>query len=129
MCYYGAMIDKKNILAVLMLAVGALGGYLLITKDVVSLPDGNEPKVEDQAVEETREFISIFEGIDPAKIKLVSIEETEWPNGCLGLPQDSEMCTQALVPGYKIVLDADGRIMTFRTNKDGSSIRKEKDNQ
>ena len=124
------MIDKKNISAVLMLAVGALIGYLLISKDIVDIRDiGSEPKVEDQAVEETREFISIFEGIDPAKIKLVSIEETEWPNGCLGLPQDSEMCTQALVPGYKIVLDADGRIMTFRTNKDGSSIRKEKDNQ
>src|SRR3989344_3261160 len=124
------MIDKKNISAVLMLAVGALIGYLLISKDIVDIRDsGSEPKVEDQAVEETREFISIFEGIDPAKIKLVSIEETEWPNGCLGLPQDSEMCTQELVPEYKIVLDADGRIMTFRTNKDGSSIRKEKDNQ
>lgn len=57
--------------------------------------------------------------------QMVSLTEREWPDGCLGLPEEDEMCTQALVPGYEMVLEVGEETRTFRTNMDGSVIRED----
>ena len=46
----------------------------------------------------------------------------EWPDGCLGIQREGVTCTQASVPGYKIVLQANGAFYEIRTNKDGSQV-------
>jgi hypothetical protein len=58
----------------------------------------------DQAVTEAGgEF-----GVDPSEIEVVSAEEVTWPDGALGCPEPDGMYTQALVDGYRIVLEIDG---------------------
>lgn len=54
---------------------------------------------------------------------VVSYEEAEWPDGCLGLPEPDEMCTMAIVPGYLIVLEADGTRYALRTSLTGDTVR------
>ena len=54
------------------------------------------------------------------QIKLVSTEAVTWPNGCLGVVRMGVMCTQAEVPGFKIVLEANSQKYEFHTNQDGS---------
>src|SRR6266540_4136958 len=56
------------------------------------------------------------------KIKLVSTEAVTWPNGCLGIVRMGVMCTQNEVPGFKIVLEANGQKYEFHTNQDGSIV-------
>lgn len=56
------------------------------------------------------------------KIKLVSTEEITWPNGCLGVQKIGVLCTQAEVPGYRIVLEADGKEYEMHTNVNGSVV-------
>jgi hypothetical protein len=56
------------------------------------------------------------------KIKLVSTEAVTWPNGCLGIVRMGVMCTQAEVPGFKIILEADGQKYEFHANQHGSVI-------
>ena len=56
------------------------------------------------------------------KIKLVSTEAVTWPNGCLGVVRMGVLCTQNEVPGFKIVLEANGQKYEFHTNQDGSVI-------
>lgn len=56
------------------------------------------------------------------KIKLVSTEAVTWPDGCLGIVRMSVMCTQAEVPGFKIVLEANSQNYEFHTNQDGSVV-------
>ena len=46
-------------------------------------------------------------GVPAGAITLVSTESVEWNDGSLGCPQPGESYTQALVPGYRIVLEAD----------------------
>ena len=115
--------NKNTIIAVLVLAAAIIGGYFLM-KDRSAM-SGNNSQTYEQAVEETIEFVSILDKIHPDKIKVISSEVAEWPNSCLGLPVETEMCAEMLVPGYKVTLDADGEMMIFRTNKDGSSIRRD----
>jgi hypothetical protein len=56
------------------------------------------------------------------KVKLVSTEAVTWPDGCLGVVRMGMMCTQAQVPGFKIVLEANGQKYEFHTNQAGSNI-------
>jgi hypothetical protein len=52
-------------------------------------------------------------GVDPEDIEVVTAEEVTWPDGSLGCPEPDGMYTQALVQGYRIVLDVDGREVHF----------------
>ena len=56
------------------------------------------------------------------QISLISTEAVEWPDGCLGVHRIDVMCTQAIVPGYRIILEAAGREYEVHTNEDGTSL-------
>lgn len=62
-------------------------------------------------------------GLSAESIKLVSTEAVEWPDGCLGVPEEGVMCTEAIVPGFRIILEANGREVEYRTNEDGTQVR------
>lgn len=57
------------------------------------------------------------------KIKLVSTEAVEWPDGCLGVQEEGLACTQVITPGFRVILEANGRQVEYRTNEDGTQIR------
>jgi hypothetical protein len=56
------------------------------------------------------------------QLTMVSTEAVTWPDGCLGIVRMGVMCTQAEVPGFKIVLEASGKNYEFHTNQDGSVV-------
>ncbi len=58
-------------------------------------------------------------------IQVLSYSEQEWPDGCLGLGGEDEMCTMALVPGYEVVVEVNEETRTFRTDMEGMLIREE----
>ncbi len=62
-------------------------------------------------------------GIPLSAVRLIAMEEVTWRDGCLELARPDEMCTLALVPGYRIVLEADGQQYVFHTNRSGSQVR------
>src|SRR5579859_2297484 len=61
-------------------------------------------------------------GLPAEQVTLVSIEEVDWPNGCLGVTHLGVMCTQMVVPGFRIVLAANGKQYEFHTNLDASEV-------
>jgi len=63
--------------------------------------------------------------VAPQSIEVVSYEEVEWPNGCLGLPGLYEACTEAVTPGWKVVLSLAGEIHSFRADAVGAELREE----
>jgi len=62
-------------------------------------------------------------GLPVEEIKLVSTEAVEWPDGCLGVQEEGLACTQVIIPGFRVILEANGRQMEYRTNEDGTQIR------
>jgi hypothetical protein len=62
-------------------------------------------------------------------IKLVSTEAVTWPNGCLGVQKIGVLCTQAEVPGFNIILEADGKQYEMHTNVNGSVVVPFEDSQ
>jgi hypothetical protein len=72
-------------------------------------PGGDAGEVDlDAATEAAVADLAASEGVDPGAIDVVTAEEVTWPDGALGCPEPDQMYTQALVPGYRIVLDVEG---------------------
>ena len=46
-------------------------------------------------------------------IEVVEFALVTWPDGAIGCPEPGMVYTQALVDGYRIVLDADGTQLTY----------------
>lgn len=61
-------------------------------------------------------------GITPDKIKLVSTEAVDWPDSCLGVSIEGMMCSQVVTPGFRVILEADGKQVEYHTNQDASVI-------
>ena len=61
-------------------------------------------------------------GLPIDKIKLISTEAVEWPDGCLGIEGAGLACAQVITPGFRILLEANGKQVEYRTNEDGTQI-------
>ena len=76
-----------------------------------------------KAVEATKEFAAQDFNVPVGSVIVMSAFEKEWSNGCLGLEQPGEMCTEAITPGYEITIQANSKTRIYRTNSDGSLIK------
>ncbi len=56
------------------------------------------------------------------QIRIVSTDAVTWPNGCMGVQRIGVMCTRDQIPGFRIILEANGTQYEFHTNQDGSMI-------
>jgi hypothetical protein len=55
------------------------------------------------------------------QIQIASSEAVTWPNGCLGVVIPGVMCTQNLVPGFRVLVTGGGKQYEIHTNQDGTS--------
>lgn len=58
-------------------------------------------------------------GIAAEAITVRSVEAVEWPDTSLGCPQPGMMYAQVIMPGYRIVLEVDGRSYEYHTGGGG----------
>ena len=69
--------------------------------------------------------VSEILGVPVESIQLKSVEQQQWPNGCLGLPEPNEACTDVVTPGWLVVFTANGQEYRFRVDQTGTTIRRE----
>lgn len=72
-----------------------------------------------------RNKVSEILGVPVESIALKTIEQTEWPDSCLGLGGPDESCAQAVTPGWLLVFTANGQEYRFRADQTGTVIRQE----
>lgn len=87
---------------------------------------------EEQPTQESEELTSLQQtviskvagnlGIAAEQIKLVSSEDVEWPDSCLGIETEGIGCAEVITAGQRILLDVDGKQVEYRTNEDGSVV-------
>lgn len=80
---------------------------------------------EDRAFEAARQALAERLAVDPLSIQRVEVTTANWPDGCLGLPQKGEMCTEVIVPGFRVVLEVGGQRYVYRTNQSATVVRAE----
>jgi hypothetical protein len=62
-------------------------------------------------------------GVPGQDISITQVEERQWPDACLGLPEPGELCAQVITPGFAVTLRHAGTTYLYRTNADGSVLR------
>ncbi|MEH1845068.1 MAG: hypothetical protein V7L25_08715 [Nostoc sp.] len=63
------------------------------------------------------------QGILTRELQIIDYNQQTWRNGCLELPQPDQLCTQALVPGWRLVVSNDKQNWIYHTNSNGRSLR------
>ena len=76
------------------------------------------------AVEAAREALAEWLGPvgDAGSTSVVSVESVVWPNGCLGVSRAGLMCTEALVPGFRVMLGLGVAVYELRTDELGRQV-------
>jgi len=67
-------------------------------------------------------YLSRTLNLSADQITLISTEAVMWPDGCLGVQRMGMMCTEAVVDGFKMIFEADGKEYEVHTNETGSSV-------
>lgn len=86
--------------------------------EVATQPSGSNTAAQDAAVSKLAKNLDL----DASKIKVVSSEAVEWPDACLGITKEGVACAQVVTPGYKIILEANGKQVEYHTNQNASSV-------
>jgi hypothetical protein len=58
-------------------------------------------------------------GLRRAELKVLSAEAVIWSDGSLGCPEPGMMYTQALVPGYRVRVQASGQELDYHASRMG----------
>jgi hypothetical protein len=56
-------------------------------------------------------------GLAPDALRTVLVEEVVWPDACLGIHTAGLFCAAVTTPGYRVLLEADGRQVEYRTDQ------------
>ena len=74
-------------------------------------------EVPEALLEKVREDLE--KRVGDKKLFLSRAEAVTWPSGALGCPEPGMAYTQALVPGYHVVFEVDGKSWDYRMNQGG----------
>jgi len=69
--------------------------------------------------------ISETMGVAAESIQIQSVEQMDWPDGCLGLPEGDEACVEAITPGWLLTFNINDQIYRYRVDQTGTVIRQE----
>lgn len=79
-----------------------------------------------RAFEAVRAALGQQLGVDPLTISLVKVEPVDWPDSCLGLPGEAEMCAQMITPGFRVTVQQGDKVFEFHTDQAGQNLREKK---
>ena len=104
-------------------ATGATAKFSLETSNEV-LKDNIKPNLLPRPVANAvLQDLGRRQGISTRQVQIIDYNQQTWRNGCLELPQPDELCTQALVPGWRLVVSNDKQNWIYHTNSNGRSLR------
>ena len=90
---------------------------------LITRPGAGQWANEPQAALAARAALVQKLGVDPDTIVLVSAEQVDWPDACLGIQKPGIACAQIISPGYKVILEAEGRQYEYHTDLTGDNVQ------
>ncbi len=64
-------------------------------------------------------------GLSSEEVRVISVTRQEWQDSCLGVTyaDRDEECAPEVIPGYEMVLEAEGTRQSYRTDEPGTIVR------
>jgi hypothetical protein len=67
--------------------------------------------------------VSDKNGVQASQLRIVEVKRETWSDGCLGLGGVDAVCTQSMVPGWRVVVANSARRWVYRANQAGSLVK------
>ncbi|MCX7594045.1 MAG: hypothetical protein N2235_09835 [Fischerella sp.] len=117
--------------ALILTSILSISSSFTLLKSAMAVPRENVPETVNavsnglppSVAKAVLQDVSRTQGILPNKLKILEFNQKTWRNGCLNLPKPGEFCTQALVPGWEVMVSDGSRIWIYHTNSNGRSLR------
>jgi uncharacterized protein (TIGR00251 family) len=97
-------------------------GEMTMTWDAPNQQGSDLSAEAEQVIRLVREDLAGRLNIAAQGIKLASVEGVEWRNTSLGCPQPGMMYAQVIVPGYRVVVEAEGQRYEYHTDRGRSVV-------
>ena len=101
--------------------IGACSSAQNTTTQATDMLLENFPEAE-AAVSAAKQALAERLNVEASTIILVSIEEVQWADSCLGVTLPDLACAQVITPGYKIIFDVGGNPHELHTDETGEAI-------
>ncbi len=69
-----------------------------------------------------QQYLAQILGLSLNEVNLISMQETDWPDSCLGAAKNGQVCAQVITPGYRVVFKADEKPYEVRMDKEGGVV-------
>lgn len=90
-------------------------------QDGTSIRFAGENQVKD-IEERVKDYLMETLGTPREEIYILDIQEVEWNDSCLGVSKPDQMCLQVITPGYRIIVEAQGKKLVLHTDREGKRI-------
>ncbi|MBG1244271.1 hypothetical protein [Nostoc sp. NZL] len=104
-------------------ATGASANFSLETSNEVLKDNVKRNRLPRPVANAVLRDLARRQGIFTRQLQIIDYNQQTWRDGCLELPQPDEFCTQALVPGWRIVVSNGKQKWIYHTNNNGRSLR------
>lgn len=91
---------------------------------VESATASGDEQMPSEVLERIIEAIAQDLGQPVANLTVASMTAHTWPDGCLGLAGEDELCTMALIEGWQVNIKIENTSYTYRSNAKGTAVRK-----
>ena len=85
----------------------------------------NNTEISQAVIDAVVNDITTNNEISADNLEVQQTEPNTWPDGCLGLAGPDELCTQALVEGWRVTATDGQTTWIYRTDQTGATLRKE----
>jgi hypothetical protein len=74
------------------------------------------------AIQAAQQALANKLGVNREIVRMVSYEHMMWRDSCLGVQVGKEICLEVITPGYRIVLEVDGKQYVYHTDETGTNL-------
>jgi len=108
---------KRLLVIILLIFVGACSAQKTTTPSPVETEESLS-----LIAQKTAERLAAALNVNISEVSVDKIESVDWPDACLGIIKQDQMCASVITPGYRVALTVNMTQYIYHTNKDGSLI-------
>lgn len=95
----------------------------VVTPDEMPTPQEEVPAEVETDFSVAIEYLASFLDVLPDQMKVISAEQVQWTNSCLGLAEPDEICAEMITEGYKLSIQTGEERYELHTDRDMTQFR------
>ena len=101
--------------------IGGQGGFG--SGNTAPSPSGSQNNLNQNLQNAVSGFVTQQSGGANGDVEILFAQQVDFPNGCLGLSDQGEMCSQAVTPGWQVVARSNGNLYVVHVDSNGNNVR------